>query len=133
MSTIIRASDGHTYRCCDPWPPVPGPCWDCPANQWREDNWPNCDWKVGCPTCDVCGFPVHPRYVCYPQQAAITEMDQCYNDHFAAVERQSVKFWEGWLAPIPAWLNGIALMQEVNVHKPTASIPELEDFDCAAF
>ena len=111
-----------------PW--VPGPCWDCPANQWREDNWPNCDWKVGCPTCGVCG---DDRYGCNPTQAAITEMDQCYNDHFAAVERQLVKFWEGWLAPIPAWLNGIALMQQVNVHKPTTSIPELEDFDCAAF
>ena len=132
MSTIIRASDGHITQCCHPFGPPPYTCWNCPANEWYEDNWPNCDWKMGCSTCGdhrtVCGFPNYPEWYC-----STNYLYQCYNDHFAAVERQSVKFWEGWLAPIPAWLNGIALMQQVNVHKPTASIPELEDFDCAAF
>jgi len=66
MSTIIRASDHHITQCCHPFGPPPYTCWNCPANEWYEDNWPNCDWKMGCSTCGdhrtVCGFPNYPEW-----------------------------------------------------------------------
>ena len=46
------------------------------------------------------------------------------------VQKQTVSFWQNWLAPIPIWLNNVVLMQQIEVHKE-GLLRDIE-FDCSA-
>ena len=53
----------------------------------------------------------------------------CYQEHYNEVQKQTVGFWQNWLAPIPIWLNNVVLMQQIEVHKEGHD----SEFDCSAF
>ena len=54
----------------------------------------------------------------------------CYHNHYHEVQKQTVSFWQNWLAPIPIWLNSVVLMQQIEVHKE-GLLRDIE-FDCSA-
>jgi len=51
----------------------------------------------------------------------------CFQSHFNEVQKQTVSFWQNWLAPIPIWLNNVVLMQQIEVKL----LRDIE-FDCSA-
>ena len=55
----------------------------------------------------------------------------CYKAHRKEVEKQTVQFWQNWLAPIPVWLNNIVLMQALEVKNGTQKATH-STFDCSA-
>ena len=65
-----------------------------------------------------------------PSQISQQFSRTCYRNHYNEVQKQTVSFWQNWLAPIPIWLNNAVLMQQIEVHKEGG----LEDikFDCSA-
>ena len=54
----------------------------------------------------------------------------CYHNHYHEVQKQTVSFWQNWLAPIPIWLNSVVLMQQIEVHKE--GLLRDTEFDCSA-
>ena len=68
---------------------------------------------------------VWPTLPSFSQRSSKT----CYQNHFNEVQKQTVSFWQNWLAPIPIWLNNVVLMQQIEVHKE--GLQDIE-FDCSA-
>ena len=60
----------------------------------------------------------------------IFSAETCKQNHYNEVQKQTVSFWQNWLAPIPIWLNAVVLMQQIEVHKERA-LGDIE-FDCSA-
>ena len=51
-------------------------------------------------------------------------------NHYNEVQKQTVSFWQNWLAPIPIWLSNVVLMQQIEVHKE-GGLGDIK-FDCSA-
>ena len=127
MAAVEEHEEIDVVKCCFEI------CKDCPGLKGSfKDTWKlECGWKNT-------GY----YYVCYgpsflgcqtqmePSQFSQQRSRTCYRNHYNEVQKQTVSFWQNWLAPIPIWLNNAVLMQQIEVHKEGG----LEDikFDCSA-
>ena len=85
-------------------------CSDCPILRGSfKDSWKlECGWK------DT-GFETRCMWmigICstYPSMSSQHLSKTCYRNHYKEVQKQTVGFWQNWLAPIPIWLNNVVLM-----------------------
>ena len=103
---------------------------DCPfLGRSFKDTWKlECGWKdTGFSTsCE----PITYRCIMKPSEFSKQISEACYRDHYNEVQKQTVSFWQNWLAPIPIWLNNVVLMQQIEVRKEGA-LGDIE-FDCSA-
>ena len=103
---------------------------DCPFfGRSFKDTWKlECGWKdTGFYTeCDL----IFDRCIMKPTEFSKQNSEACYRDHYNEVQKQTVSFWQNWLAPIPIWLNNAVLMQQIEVRKEGA-LGDIE-FDCSA-
>ncbi|CAK8996782.1 unnamed protein product [Durusdinium trenchii] len=123
----VHEEDNGKQRCCDrvvfPY------CIVCPDQSGVfRDTWKLCDWKKWYHTycvayVDLCGM--------MPDMSAKSSSWACYKAHRQEVEKQTVLFWQNWLAPIPVWLNNIVLMQALEVKNGTQKATH-STFDCSA-
>ena len=126
MAAVEEHEEDSDQRCCG----FDSVCHDCGGLKGSfKDTWKlECGWKNT-------GY----HYVCFgllgwcqmaPSQFSQQRSRTCYRNHYNEVQKQTVSFWQNWLAPIPIWLNNVVLMQQVEVHKEGG----LEDikFDCSA-
>ena len=83
---------------------------------WKDTGYyTQCNWWIGaCMT--------------YPSWDSHSLSYNCYRNHYNEVQKQTVSFWQNWLAPIPIWLNNVVLMQQVEVHE--GALGDIE-FDCS--
>ena len=113
-------------KCCLP---IYGQCTDCPFS-WGtfKDTWKlECGWKdSGYYT--YCNGMIE-KCMTYPSIFSQRSSKTCYQNHVNEVQKQTVGFWQNWLAPIPIWLNNVVLMQQIEVHKE--GLQDIE-FDCSA-
>ena len=127
MSTLeAHEEDNGIQKCCQMY----GQCIDCPMLSGSfKDTWKlECGWKDS-------GY----NTVCYgmvglcmttPSMFSRWTSQRCYQNHYNEVQKQTVSFWQNWLAPIPIWLNNVVLMQQIEVHKG-GLLRDIE-FDCSA-
>ena len=126
MAAVEEHEEIDDVRCC--WEI----CIDCLGFKGSfKDTWKlECGWKnTGYYT--VCyGIPL---LFCNTQMAPSQFSEQrsrtCYRNHYNEVQKQTVSFWQNWLAPIPIWLNNVVLMQQIEVHKEGGLDIK---FDCSA-
>ena len=116
--------DNGNHKCC----PMYGACSDCPIlkgsfkDTWKlECGWKNSGYHTICVS-GLCGT--------VPTTLSKWSSKKCYRNHYNEVQKQTVRFWQNWLAPIPIWLNNIVLMQQIEVRKEGA-LGDIE-FDCSA-
>ena len=105
-------------------------CLDCPILTGSfKDTWKlECGWKdSGYLT--YCG-PLLGACMMFPSFNSERLSKTCYQNHFNEVQKQTVRFWQNWLAPIPIWLNSVVLMQQIQVRKE-GLLRDIE-FDCSA-
>ena len=127
MSALSANEQDHgTQKCCKMY----STCIDCPILTGEfKDTWRNCNWKdSGYST--IC-VGIVGRCMTQPSPFSLWTSKMCYNNHRNEVQKQLVKFWSDWLAPIPIWLNNVVLMQEIEVQKAAGLASA--DFDCSAF
>ena len=96
-------------KCCQMY----GQCSDCPILKGSFKD----TWKL------ECGWT-------FPSTFSQRLSKICYRNHYNEVQKQTVSFWQNWLAPIPIWLNNVVLMQQIEVRKEGA-LWDI-DFDCSA-
>ena len=128
MSTLeAHEEDKGTIKCC----PVYSQCVDCPILTGEfKDTWKlECGWKNSGYSTACAGWV--GACVTAPTMKSQRRSKKCYQNHYNEVQKQTVTFWQNWLAPIPIWLNNVVLMQEIEVHKDELSRDM--KFDCSAF
>ena len=124
MAAVEKHEEPSDKKCCFE---ICHPCFGLKGS--FKDTWKlGCGWKnTGYYT--VCAGPIE---LCQeaPSQFSQQRSRTCYWNHYNEVQKQTVSFWQNWLAPIPIWLNNAVLMQQIEVHKEGG----LEDikFDCSA-
>ena len=113
-------------KCC---PSFGGQCTDCPKlkgsfkDTWKlECGWKDSGYSTSCVSLGLC--------LSSPSIYSYRLSKTCFQNHFNEVQKQTVSFWQNWLAPIPMWLNSVVLMQQIEVHKEEL-LRDIE-FDCSA-
>ena len=125
MAAVEEHEEIDVVKCC--WE-ICIECWGPKGSfkdTWKlECGWKNTGYYTVCYGILGCNTQIAPSQ--FSQQRSRT----CYRNHYNEVQKQTVSFWQNWLAPIPIWLNNVVLMQQIEVHKEGG----LEDikFDCSA-
>ena len=118
--------DNGIQKCCEL-----GFCSDCLILRGSfKDSWKlECGWKdTGFETRCMWMFGICRTY---PSLFSQHLSKTCYRNHYNEVQKQTVSFWQNWLAPIPIWLNNVVLMQQIEVHDEEGASGDIE-FDCSA-
>ena len=122
-----REVDHGTQTCC--WFDPIKPCINCSHQEgsfkdiWKlECGWKNSGYRTNCD-------PLRRMCMMWPTLWSKWASKLCYNTHYNEVQRQTVLFWQNWLAPIPFWLHNVVLMQQLEVR--TGGLRDIE-FDCSA-
>ncbi|CAE7658897.1 Exd2 [Symbiodinium microadriaticum] len=117
ISTLSAEEGEYPGKCCGDFG-----CYECvlPFGEFK-DTWkkPECKWHDGYEM--IC---VNSRCKYRPHSADTAR--RCYQQHYDEVEKQLVKFWADWLAPVPIWLNNILLMQDIPVNKTDKGLDSQE-------
>ena len=89
-----------------------------------KDTWKlECGWNAGYIRTCTTWFPIFCE-----TSPSVDSANTCQRNHYNEVQKQTVSFWQNWLAPIPIWLNAVVLMQQIEVHNEGGDI----EFDCSA-